>query len=794
MTQSVVLRNILFSVFCFAYTAATAQPAITPTPERYMAGKGMVQLSLPVHISTEGQQEGNDFNAAYLGKELGMRDIASLRIIGKTPSGPKQPTSNIILQVSDSSSSERYRILASGNTIRISGSARSVFYGIQSLLQLLPYEKNKNGIRLPAFSINDQPRFSYRGMHLDVARHFFTVPEVKKYIDYLAFHKYNRFHWHLTDDQGWRIEIRKYPGLTSVGGWRNGTIIGRYPGSGNTNTRYGGFYTREEIKEVVQYAAQRYITIVPEIEMPGHSSAAIAAYPQLSCFPEEPTVIPGKWVSESGRKAGGKLVQETWGVFEDVFAPTDYTFHFLEDVLDEVMALFPSTYIHIGGDECPKEAWKRSAFCQQLIKEKHLQDEHGLQSYFIQRIEKYLNGKGRKIIGWDEILEGGLAPNASVMSWRGEEGGITAAQQRHTVVMTPGSHCYFDHSQSRQEDSVTIGGYTSVEKVYAYEPLPAVLTPQEARYVLGAQGNVWTEYITNMSKLEYMIFPRLSALSEVLWTPKAKRNWPSFGRRIPTLVRQYQDWEAHYSLAYFEPGTTVIPAPVKPGIVWRITNKLKDQSVQLIDPDGKKELISMADSTACNLAISRPGNYTVQLLSIYKGSPRRNIAKVLSTVSQSFSFNKATGKPIQLATAPSGKYPGDGAFTLVNAVQNKMGFARSAEFLGFEGTDGVAVIDLGTTTAISKVLVHALHEPSNWIWSPKAVTVYTSADSVHFTKAASTDQFINTGNANGVMTVGFPAVQARYVKLVIENHGNIPPGHPGAGNPAWLFVDEVEIE
>ena len=353
--------------------------------------------------------------------------------------------------------------------------AEGVFYGVQTLLQLLPPAETKSTaakIVLPWVNISDYPRFAYRGLHLDVGRHFMPVDFIKKYIDYIAQHKMNYFHWHLTEDQGWRIEIKKYPKLTQVGGYRYGTIIGKKPGTGNTNNQHGGFYTQAQVKEIVAYAAKRYLTIIPEIELPGHSSAAIAAYPELSCFPKEPTVIPGGNGSVAGKKAGGKLVQETWGVFEDVFCPTEYTFGFLQDVLDEVMALFPSKYIHIGGDECPKEAWKRSAFCQQLMKEKGLKDEHELQSYFIQRIEKHINKKGRTIIGWDEILEGGLAPNALVMSWRGESGGIEAAKQNHQVIMTPGSHVYFDYAQSENEDSITISGFTPLEKVYAYEPIP----------------------------------------------------------------------------------------------------------------------------------------------------------------------------------------------------------------------------------------------------------------------------------------------------------------------------------
>lgn len=426
-----------------------------------------------------------------------------------------------------------------------------IFYGIQSLIQLLPLQKTKT-LNVPAVTIEDAPRFSYRGMHLDVGRHFMPVDFIKRYIDYLAAFKMNTFHWHLTEDQGWRIEIKKYPLLTQVGAWRNGTIIGHYPGKGNTNERTGGFYTQAEIKAIVKYAADRHITIIPEIEMPGHSEAAIAAYPYLSCFPAENTII-GPNASEVSKQTKGKLVQETWGVHEDVFIPTDSTFKFLEDVLDEVMALFPSKYIHIGGDECPKSAWQRNEFCQKLIKEKGLKDEHGLQSYFIGRIEKYLNSKGRNIIGWDEILEGGLAPNATVMSWRGEAGGIAAAKEKHTVIMTPGNWCYFDHSQVKNDDSLNIGGFTPLDEVYGYEPVPAALQgTDEAKYVLGTQANVWTEYMSNPSKVEYMIFPRTAAMSEVQWTNKENKSWSNFESRIPALFKRFDWWKTNYSKAWLQ--------------------------------------------------------------------------------------------------------------------------------------------------------------------------------------------------------------------------------------------------
>lgn len=437
-----------------------------------------------------------------------------------------------------------YLMKVDANSISIIGNdEQGVFYGIQTLIQLLPAEKS-NSLKIQQCNIVDSPRFAYRGLHLDCGRHFFSVDFIKQYIDFIAMHKMNTFHWHLTEDQGWRIEIKKYPKLTQIGGCRNGTIIGHHPGTGNDDTKYCGYYTQAQIKDIVKYAADRYITIIPEIEMPGHASASIAAYPQLSCFPDSSTKI-AKGVKWSGDSTG-KQVQQSWGVYPDVFAPTDYTFKFLENVLDEVMELFPSKYIHIGGDECPKIYWKESAFCQQLIKDSGLKDEEGLQSYFIRKIERYLNSKGRSIIGWDEILEGGIAPNATIMSWRGEQGGIEAAKQHHKVIMTPGGYVYFDHAQNKHEDSLTIGGYLPVETVYNYEPLPKELSADEQKYIIGAQANVWTEYMSNPAKVEYMLFPRLEALSEVLWTPKENKNWDDFKNRLQQQYKRYDLWHVHY--------------------------------------------------------------------------------------------------------------------------------------------------------------------------------------------------------------------------------------------------------
>jgi hexosaminidase len=441
---------------------------------------------------------------------------------------------------------EGYKINITDRKITIIGQEAGLFYAVQSMTQLMP-EKQNNEILIPAAEINDYPRFKYRGMHLDVSRHFFPVSLVKKYIDVMSQYKLNNFHWHLTDDQGWRIEIKKYPKLTSVGGSRNGTIIGHHPGVGTDNKEYKGFYTQNEVKEVLAYAAARFINVVPEIELPGHASAAIAAYPELSCFPERDTFVDAKTPWSGSRK--GKQVQQQFGVFDDVFVPNDNTFKFLENVLDEVIALFPSKYIHIGGDECPKEYWKQSEFCQKLIKKLNLKDEHGLQSYFIQRIEKHVNKRGRSVIGWDEILEGGLAPNATVMSWRGTEGGIAAAKQSHDVIMTPNAGgLYFDHKQSNSPDEPTnIGGFAPYTSSYAYDPMPKELNADQQKYVIGVQANLWTEYIQTPVKVEYMIIPRVFSLAEIAWSQPERKDLKNFSEeRLPLHLAKLDKTETNY--------------------------------------------------------------------------------------------------------------------------------------------------------------------------------------------------------------------------------------------------------
>ena len=522
-----IFIGVLISTSAFAQ--GDPNLGIIPAPVSITRASGnfiLDKTTILINQSVDGAKSADLLNAFIVNKAgFALRE-------NKLP----QPNQKSILLTSagaDKLPAEGYTIKVSPTQIVITGKGAGLFYGVESAMQMIP-EKIGDKITIPAVMINDYPRFGYRGAMLDVCRHYFPVSFIKKYIDQLAYYKINTFHWHLTDDQGWRLEIKKYPKLTQIGSTRPGTIIGNYPGNGNYLTEVKGFYTQDEAKDIVKYAAERYITIIPEIELPGHASAAIAAYPELSTFPNRDTFISDKTPWAGARK--GKLVQQTWGVFDDIFTPTDNTFTFLENVLDEVIAIFPSKYIHIGGDEAPKTYWKESPFCQALMKEKGLKDEHELQSYFIQRIEKHVNGKGRSIIGWDEILEGGLAPNATVMSWRGEAGGIAAAQQNHDVIMTPGSMgLYIDHKQSNSPDEpVTIGGFAPYQKIYAYDPIPKVLTADQRKYIKGVQANMWTEYIKTPEKAENHAFPRLLALSEIAWSPVERKDLKNFSEeRLP---------------------------------------------------------------------------------------------------------------------------------------------------------------------------------------------------------------------------------------------------------------------
>lgn len=515
-------------------------------------------------------------------------------------------------------------------------------------------------------------------------------------------------------------------------------------------------------KEIVKYAADRHITVIPEIEMPGHSSAALTAYPWLGC--------PG---------TGPYKVEQTWGIFDDVYcAGKDSTFTFLQDVMDEVLAIFPSKYIHIGGDESPKTNWKTCPLCQKRIKEEGLEDEHELQSYFIQRMEKYINSKGRTIIGWDEILEGGLAPNAIVMSWRGEAGGIAAAQQNHQVIMTPGTHVYFDHSQSQREDSVTIGGFTTVQKAYSYEPIPKELTPEQAKYVLGAQANVWTEYMKTPAKVEYQIFPRMSALSEVLWTAPEKKNWSDFEKRLLTQFKRYDLWGANYSNAFYDINAEVSPSLDNQGVMVKLDAK-QDLGKLVYSIKGKQ-----SETEYTSPLLLKESSHVRAMY--YKDN------KLVDSLTIRLNINKATGKKISLKEQPSDYFPGNGAFTLVDGILNDKG-GRTHESIGFSGSDVEATIDLGTAQQISSVVVHALNSGGTYVYPPKAVEVYGSADGNNFKPLGTENAVTKVEGPKAILKMDFSPVNTRFVKVVVRNQQTVPEGKQGEGEKTWLFLDEIQV-
>ena len=548
------LLGLLFFSSCYneyaQYSNKPTDYATIPQVQSLEPMDGLFVWSDQVKMDASADlKEEGDRLSAMLKKQYGVA-------IGQRPGGQVQ-----MRVEADSSNQESYTLdIYPDKILLVGASERAVFWGLQTLMQLTRKDMSLDGaIVVPSGRIVDEPVYGYRGMHLDVCRHFFSVDFIKRYLDVMALHKMNTFHWHLTEDQGWRIEIKMYPELTNVGAWRNGTIVGHYPGERNDEERYGGYYTQEEIKEVVAYAADRHITVIPEIELPGHSSAAIAAYPSLSCFPSEPTQVNNGMMSEASvaLQAAGqeKIVQETWGVFDDVYcAGKEGTFSFVENVLTEVMDLFPAELIHIGGDECPKGNWKRCHYCQKRIQDEGLKDEHELQSYFITRVEQFVNSKGKQIIGWDEILEGGLAPNASVMSWRGTQGGIEAAEQGHAVVMSPTSNCYFDYYQSedRTNEPLAIGGFLPVEKVYAFDPMPESLAADKKDYILGGQANLWTEYIGTEEEAWYMLLPRMTAISEALWTNIGQKDYEDFKIRLQDVRADYDRLGYNYAPHVFE--------------------------------------------------------------------------------------------------------------------------------------------------------------------------------------------------------------------------------------------------
>ncbi|MFY0603305.1 MAG: family 20 glycosylhydrolase [Flavobacteriaceae bacterium] len=745
---------ILFLLIGCSKTPVAIQPHIIPAPLEQKINKGVFIFN--TQIALKGDQTMSsvvDYFEDFLKSEIGV----------KLDSSATEKKIYFSMN-SEIQNEEGYQLTITPKKILIEAkNQKGAFYAVQSLIQLFPVNTKEKTIAIQCLEIKDAPQFRYRGMHLDVGRHFYSVAFIKKYIDLISMLKMNTFHWHLTEDQGWRIEIKKYPKLQEVAAYRNETLIGHYNDQPQKfdGKKYGGYYTQQQIKDIVAYAQDRHINIIPEIEMPGHSQAAIAAYPELGCT--------GKQVQ----------VATKWGVFDNIYCPKESTFKFLEDVIDEVIRLFPGKYIHIGGDEAPKTNWKKCNHCQKLIEKEGLKDEHGLQSYFIARMEKYINSKGKQIIGWDEILEGGLAPNATVMSWRGVNGAIEAAKEGHDVILTPGSHCYFDHYQSESEsEPVAIGGFLPLEKVYNFNPIPKELNKEQSKYVLGAQGNVWTEYIPNSKKLEYMAFPRAIALSEVLWSSPKNKSYPNFVIRLKEFQKRLDELDVNYANHLYE-----ISGQVK-----KINGKM---FYELTTTTNDKPIFYSINNSEPNILYSGPipihKSMTITAAVLDMG-----IEQVGNTFKQKINFHKAFGKNILIDKKPHESYSAGGKDALINGVWGSNKRYGDKEWLGFSGEDIVIMIDLGEFKDINSIATRFHNGNGQWIYSPKKLNIY-------FDLGNGKDiSFDNIFKPNDSLIVNFKVdlkgIKARRLRITIPNYGIIPEGKQGAGHKAWTFIDEIIIE
>lgn len=711
----------------------------------------------------EKMQRNAEFLASYVKAQTGIELQVQAGEGGK---------GGIVLQLGLANDNpEAYQLKVDASQVVISSpSEAGVFYGIQTLRKAVDVAEGSN-VELPAVEIKDQPRFSYRGMMLDVGRHFFSMDEIKTYIDMMALHNINRFHWHLSEDQGWRIEIKKYPKLTEIGSMRKETVIGHNSGKYDGKP-YGGFYTQEQAKEIVAYAAERYITVIPEIDLPGHMQAALAAYPELGCT------------------GGPYEVWTQWGVSDNVLcAGNDQTIQFIKDVLAEIVEIFPSEYIHVGGDECPKVKWSTCPKCQARIKalglksdNKHTKEER-LQSYVIHEAEEFLNSKGRKMIGWDETLEGGLAPNATVMSWRGEAGGIEAAKQHHDVVMTPNTYLYFDYYQSKDTETepMAIGGYLPIERVYSYEPMPKSLSPEEQKYIVGVQANLWTEYIPDFKQVQYMVLPRMAALSESQWCAPEKKNYEAFLQRVSRLVNIYAKNGWNYATHIFDVMLDLKPN-TETGTLDAVARTI-DNAPIYYTLDGSEPTTASEKYTDV-IKIDKP--CTLRTVAI-RPSGSSKITK------DEISFSKSSMKPITMLQPINKQYEFSGATVLVDGMTGNMNY-KTGRWIAFYTNDLEAVIDLKEATEISSMTLHTCVEKGDWIFDTRGITVSVSDDNQTFKEVASEAYpAMKESDPNQIYTheLKFDPVKTRYVKVKALSEQKIPSWHGGKGNPGFLFVDEI---
>lgn len=677
----------------------------------------------------------------------------------------------LTLDLSDDNA-EAYKLIVNDKRVCISGASEAgVFYGIQTLRKSLPVAQDIN-VNLSAVEIYDKPRFAYRGAMLDVARHFYTVDEVKTFIDMLALHNINRFHWHLTDDQGWRIEIKKYPKLMSVASERKETVVGRWYSGIYDGKPYGGYYTQDELRDVIDYAAKRHITIIPEVDLPGHMQAALTAYPELGCT------------------GGPYEVRTIWGVSQDVLCVgNDFTLQFVKDVLSEVADIFPSEYIHIGGDECPKVRWEKCPKCQERIKSlglksdaKHTKEQR-LQSYMIQEAAKYLKEKGKRIIGWTEILEGGLVPDATLMSWIGESGGIEAAHQHHDVIMTPNTYLYFDYYQSKkvEDEPLAIGGYLPIEKTYNYEPMPKELTEEEQQYIKGVQANLWTEYIPVFSQVQYMVLPRLGAAAEVQWTDPSKKDYKDFLRRVPHLVAVYDCYGWNCATHVYDVNVDMKADTVNHVLNVQLSTMADDPIYYTLDGQ---------DPTEKSLKYTKP--FTIDQSVVLKTMavhPDRTSKISVDTIR----FNKATLKPVVLLQPNESRFSPDGPVVLVDGRNGNHSFDTGA-WLTVAGNDLEAVINMQAETILNSASVHVYVRKDAWLFDARGFSVSVSSDNKNYKEVASQEyKQMQESDSDGIIEheLSFDPCKATYVKIKVISEKSMPDWHWDAGKVPFLLVDEI---
>lgn len=770
LNQTLFALCTIFLTSCQAHTEQ-ANYQVVPLPQEVVLTKGdpfvLNEKTVILYAPDNALQQRNaDFLAAYL-KEATGKTVATAALTDHAEAHA------IVLEAHNATTAkEGYALTVDAQQVRISGNSEAgVFYGIQTLRKAIPFAHN---VVLPPVEIKDYPRFEYRGMHLDVARHFFPVAFIKKYIDMMALHNMNRFHWHLTDDQGWRIESKKHPKLTEVGAIRSKTVLGRNSGEFD-DTPYGGFYTQAQLKEVVKYAQERYITIIPEVDLPGHTLSVLAAYPEFGCT------------------GGPYEVSPRWGIFDDVLCVgNERAMVFLEEILEEVIELFPSELIHIGGDEAPRTRWKSCPKCQVRIQQEGLKSdakhtaEDRLQTYCMSRMEKFLNERGRRIIGWDEILEGDVAPNATVMSWRGMEGGIEAARLGHDVIMTPSPYVYFDYYQTdhTEDEPLSIGNYIPVEKVYSLEPVPEELNAQERTHIIGVQANLWTEYIPTTTQVEYMVLPRMAALAEVQWTAADKKNYADFTQRLPQLLSMYRHEGYIYATHIYDLKAAFTPQPEK-----------RTVEVVLSTIDNAPIYYTLDGTAPTQQSLRYEGPITIAESVQFNAVAIRPIGKS-RVVSETIHFNKATGCPITLKWEPSKKYRFNGGVTLVDGLKGNDSYP-TGRWLGFIGGDMEATIDLQEQVEISRVSTQALVDMNAWIMGATGLAVYVSDDNADFREVASKEYPADTDYAKksiDVYEVEFAPVATRYVKVVVKRSPALPKGHIGEGNTAYMFIDEIMVE